>query len=415
MRLPFIKKTVKGSVDCSILLKRTLKPFQFVAVFFVFYITLGLVAGPYRVFAAAEQPAAGLQDSLDLNFFESYWRELESEVEEYLPGLSWRAMLDRFQDGESIIEPGQFFSGFGRLLLGEVLLNIKLTGQLLLLAVAAAFLKNLESAFEREQVAILTRGIVFIVLVGICLHSFSAAMALASNTINSMTDFSLALLPALLALLTAQGGVASSALLHPLVVFGITFFGTIIRVIILPLIFFSAVLGLANHFSPHFKVGRLSDLMKDLSVWGLGICMTIFVGILSVQGAAGTVADAVGLRTAKYMTGAFVPVVGKMLSDAVETVAGASIILKNGVYLVGIVVLMLVTLFPLFKLAAIALVFKVSAALVQPLGETSLGESINTMGNSMVLLVGAVAASALIFFLSVTVIVGAGNVAVMFR
>ena len=49
--------------------------------------------------------------------------------------------------------------------------------------------------------------------------------------------------------------------------------------------------------------------------------MTIFVGILTVQGVAGTVADAVGLRTAKYMTSAFVPVVGKVLSDAVETVA----------------------------------------------------------------------------------------------
>lgn len=386
-----------------------------IVVFAVLLLDTGAAAGSYRALAAPEVPGSLLQDSLDLHYIDHYWRELESEVQEYLPGLSWRTLLDRFREGESVLEPGQFIGGLGRFLFAEVLLNIRLTGQLLLLAVAAAFLKNLESAFEREQVAALTRGIVFIVLVGLCLHSFGAAIALASNTVNNMADFSLAILPTLLALLAAQGSLASSAILHPLVIFGINFFGNIIRVVILPLIFLHAVLGLANHFSPHFKVGRLSDFMKDLSVWGLGICMTIFVGILSIQGAAGTVADAVSLRTAKYMTGAFVPVVGKMLSDAVETVAGASILLKNGIYLVGVVILLLITLFPLLKLAAIALVFKVSAALVQPLGETNLGDSINTMGNSMVLVVGAVAAAAIIFFLAVTVIIGAGNVAIMYR
>ena len=146
-----------------------------------------------------------------------------------------------------------------------------------------------------------------------------------------------------------------------------------------------------------------------------GISMTVFIGILTVQGAAGTVADAVGLRTAKYMTGAFVPVVGKILSDAVETVAGASIILKNSIYLSGVFLLLLLILFPLLKLAAIALIYKLSAALVEPLGESELGSCINVMGNSLVLVLAALASVGIIFFLAVTALVGAGNIAIMFR
>ena len=238
---------------------------------------------------------------------DSYWGELEKEARDYLPELSWKKLLERLQAGEAVLDPAAFLGGLGRFFFGEVLLNLKLLGQLMLLAVAAAFLKNLESAFERQQVAALTRSIVFIVLVGICLYSFTAALSIAGSTIDDMVDFSLASLPALLALLAAQGSVTSSAVLHPLVVFGISFFGSLIRNVIFPLIYFSAVLGLADHFSPHFKVGKLSDLFKELSIWGMGICMTVFVGILAVQGVAGTVADAVGLRTAKYMTGAFVP------------------------------------------------------------------------------------------------------------
>ena len=356
-----------------------------------------------------------MQSDLDLSYFDRYWRELEKEARGYILELNPERLLERIRSGEKLFDPAAFFSGMGRFFFGEVLLNLKLMGQLLLLAVAAAFLKNLESAFEGSQIATLTRSIVFLVLVGLCLFSFTAALNLAGETIDRMVDFSLASLPALTALLAAQGSLASSALFHPLIIFGINFFGMLIRKVVFPLVFFSAVLGLADHFSPHFKVGKLSDLFKELSMWTLGISMTVFIGILTVQGAAGTVADAVGLRTAKYMTGAFVPVVGKILSDAVETVAGASIILKNSIYLSGVFLLLLLILFPLLKLAAIALIYKLSAALVEPLGESELGSCINVMGNSLVLVLAALASVGIIFFLAVTALVGAGNIAIMFR
>lgn len=374
-----------------------------------------LPGSPAAAAPVTEGIIADLQGELDLGYLERYWGELDREAQDYISGLSWQGMLERIRSGERFLQPAAIFSGISRFFLGELLLNFKLMGQLLLLAVAAAFLKNIESAFGRRQVAALTRSIVFLVLVGICLCSFTAALGLAGRTIDDMVDFSLASLPTLTALLAAQGNVASSALFHPLIIFGINFFGTLIRNLVFPLIFFSAVLGLTDHLSPHFNVGKLSGLFKELSMWALGISMTVFTGILAVQGAAGTVADAVGLRTAKYMTTAFVPVVGKILADAVETVAGASIILKNGIYLTGVVLLLLLTLFPLLKLAAITLVYKLCAALVEPIGETELGSCINIMGNSMALVMAALASVGVIFILAVTALVGAGNIAIMFR
>ncbi len=370
---------------------------------------------PLKAEAAPDPLVRELEEELDFTYFDRYWSELEQEINEYLPGLHWRDFLERLREGEAALDLGALLSGMGRFLAGEVLLNLKLMGQLLLLAVAAAFLKNLETAFEREQVAALTRGIIFIVLVGICLYTFRAAVGVAGSAINNMVDFTLAMLPTLAALLAAQGSLASSAMLHPLVVFGINFFSTAIRGAIFPLIFLSTVLGLANHFSPHFKVGKLSDFFRDLSTWGIGLFMTIFMGIVALHGAAGSVSDAVSLRTAKYMTGVFIPVVGKLLADSVETVAGASLMLKNGIFLAGTVVLLLLAFFPLLKLAAMAIVFKLSAALVQPLGEGSLGDAINTMGSSLVMIFGVLACAAVLFILAVTVVVGAGNATVMFR
>jgi len=378
--------------------------------FYAILAALALTAAPLPVLAVEPEDA-----ELDLSFFERYWQEIEKEAGEILPPVNWRNFWESLRSGETLINPGRLFSGAGRYFFGELLLQLKIMGQLLVLAVAAAFLKNIESAFQREQVATLTRSIVLIVLIGISVQVFHAAITSAARVINDMVDFALALLPTIIVLLASLGSFVSSAMLHPLVVFGINFFGSLIRAVILPLIYLSTVLGLANHFSPSFQVGKLADLFRDLCGWGLGLTMTLFVGILTVQGAAGTVADAVSLRTAKYMTGAFVPVVGKMLSDAVETVMGASLLLKNGIYLGGIVVLFLLALFPLLKLAAVILVYKVSAALVQPLGDTGLAEGINTMAGCLTMVLATMASVTLIFILAVTVVVGAGNAALMYR
>jgi stage III sporulation protein AE len=87
-----------------------------------------------------------------------------------------------------------------------------------------------------------------------------------------------------------------------------------------------------------------------------------------------------------------VPVVGGMLADALETVVGVSLILKNGLSIVGLLFLFLFTVFPLIKIFALMLVYKVASAVVQPLGETELSEALNTLGNCLALVFSAVAA-----------------------
>jgi stage III sporulation protein AE len=143
--------------------------------------------------------------------------------------------------------------------------------------------------------------------------------------------------------------------------------------------------------------------------------LTLFVGLLTIQGVAGGIGDALTLRTAKYMTGAFIPVVGKMLADAVETVLGYSLLLKNSATIAGLLILSLIVAFPLIKLLALIIIYKFSGAVLQPLGETTLGEALHTMGNCLVLVFAAVATVSLAFFIGIAIIVGASNAAVMLR
>ncbi len=345
---------------------------------------------------------------------EDYWHELEQELGEFLPEWSIQDIWHR--DGERFIPGlGELFTGMVRYLMREVLANIKLMGQLLLLAVAAALLKSLQGAFGSHEVARLTEAVVFFVLLGIAIGSFSLALKIGREAIDSMVNFMLALLPVLLTLMASLGHVTSAALFHPLIIVAVNVMASLVRNVFFPLILFATILYLLNHFSPDFKINRLANLLKDASIWGIGLMLTIFVGITGVQGVAGSIGDAVSLRTAKFMTGAFIPVVGRAMSDAVETVLGYSLLLKNSVTLAGMIILALIIVFPLLKLLALVIIFKFAGAIVQPLGENSLADTLDTMGSCLTLIFAAVATVALAFFIGITIIIGASNAVVMLR
>ena len=101
-----------------------------------------------------------------------------------------------------------------------------------------------------------------------------------------MVNFVQALLPVLLTLLAAIGGISSAAILHPFIIVALGLLGTLIKNFVFPLIYLSAVLGIVNHISERFNVSRLAGLMKQISVASLGIFLTL-CGFLGLQGIAG--------------------------------------------------------------------------------------------------------------------------------
>jgi len=345
---------------------------------------------------------------------ERYWNELEREMGEFLPAWKFSDIWKR--DGEGFV-PGlrDLFGGLVRYLLAEVVTNLHLMGQLILLAVAASLLKSLQGSFGSEEVARLTEAVTFFVLLGLALKSFTIAVDIGRGAIDTMVNFMLALVPVLLTLMASLGHITSATLFHPLIIFSVNFMASLVRNVVFPLIFFATILYLVNHFSPHFKINRLADLFKDISIWALGLMLTLFLGLTAIQGVAGGMGDALALRTVKFMTGSFVPVVGKMLADSVDTVLGYSLLLKNSVTITGLIMLALIIVFPLLKLLSLILIYKVCGALIQPLGETTLGDALTTMGNCLSLIFAAVATVALSFFIGIAIILGVSNAAVMLR
>jgi stage III sporulation protein AE len=354
-------------------------------------------------------------EQLDLHNFDKFWDDLVTEYDEYLPPEVKGHFSDLVLEGKISIAFKGVLSGMLKFLFHELFLSSRLLGTIIVLAIFAALLESMQSAFEANNVSKIAHTICFLVLMILAVQSFVAATTYAKMAIQTMVDFMIATIPLYLALLASTGGMATAAMIHPLIVFLINVIGDLIQYIVFPLIFFSAILTLVSQLSSRYKVTELAGFLRSTAVWVLGVFFTIFLGVVSVQGAAGAVADGVSIKAAKYVSSNFVPVVGKLFSDAADTVVGASLIVKNALGITGVTVLLLICAFPAIKILALGLIYNVSAALMQPLGDSPIIKCLGVIGKSLTLVFGALATVGFMFFLAVTVIIAASNLSVMVR
>ncbi|SDH50975.1 stage III sporulation protein AE [Alteribacillus persepolensis] len=353
-------------------------------------------------------------ESLGLKEITTYWDNLSQEYGVFLPE-SQKGSLKEFITGDKSFQVTEWMSAFLQYVFHEIIANGQLMGTLLLLAVFSAILKALQNAFEEESVSKVAYAVIFIVLLIIALNSFYIAMDYVKDTVADMVHFMIALLPLMLALLASSGSIAAAGLFHPLVILLVQSSGVLIQYIILPFLFFSAVLSIVSSLNEHVKVTKLAELLRNAAMGILAVFFTVFLGVISVQGATAAVTDGVAIRTTKFLAGNFVPVIGRMFTDAADTALGASVLLKNTIGLAGVGILFIICAFPAIKILVIGFIFHLTAALIQPLGEGALLDALSTLGKTVFSMFAALAAVSFMFFLALTLIIASGNISLMVR
>lgn len=349
-------------------------------------------------------------DDTEINQFVE---QLNEEYKEYVPKCEIKDFINmKSKEGFNF---KSFLSGILRYIFREVFQNYHLMGTLIALAMLCAILRNMQSAFENTNIGKVTYSVVYLVLISIAVRSFSLALNVGKAAIDRMVSFIQALMPIILTLLASIGGITSTAIFNPLIFTSIAIASTWIKNILLPIVFFASVLGVISNISTRFNVSFLATFLKQICIFLLGLFMSVFLGVLAVNGAASATLDGVSIRTAKFASKNFIPVVGGIFSDTVDTVVGCSLILKNAVGIFGLLIVLIITIFPVIKILSLVFIFKLSGVIIQPVGEEFIVRCLNDMANSLTLIFVTVASVAVMFFVAITVILSAGNVTVMLR
>lgn len=357
---------------------------------------------------------ARILEEVSLDELQHYWENLASNYDGYIPELNKSTVMDVIKNGSSF-SLKDIFTGFLKYLFHELVVNGKLLGMLLMLTLFSSILQTMYSAFEQSVVSKIAYFIVYLVLIFIAINSFQTVFTYTKTTIDTMSSFMIGLLPLILGLMATFGNILTISFFHPIVIFLIQFSGILVSSFILPLLYLSALLIIASSLNDHYKVTHLAKLLQSIALGTLGIFLTVFIGVMSVQGATSAIQDGVAMKTTKFITGNFIPVVGRTFTDATDTVLSASLLLKNAVGIVGLLIIVFIVLFPAIKIFAIAFIYKLAAAMLQPIGDGPIITSLNAISKYIVYILACLLAVSLMFFLSIVFIVVAGNITLLLR
>jgi len=352
------------------------------------------------------------EQSTQIEHLYDYIINMKSQSE-ILKDLDAKEYVKQFiKTGDGKVSASKLVKAVTAYSLKEVIAVIKSMSMLIIIAIICALLNNLQKAFSRDDISNIAYFACYALIIIILSKSFYDAVEVAKSTINKTGDFMAALVPVLLMLLASVGGFVEATVMDPIIIAAININVKIYVNLIIPIIFMSFVLQFVNNISTEFKIDKLTKLLNQVAIWTQGIIMTIFIGIITIRGITSKTIDQVTVKTVKYAVDNFIPIVGKALSDAIATVAGYSLLLKNALSGLGLLIILLVVLFPIIKLLIMSFVFKLTAALIEPISDSKIVNCITSVGNSLTLVMSCVISVSIMYFIMISIIASAGKMAI---
>ncbi len=350
------------------------------------------------------------QEDLDINSFideaDKYTDDIYEDID---MGELFSSAITGSIDNESILK--SIIKAIG----GEVLDSITVLGSILVIIVIHSILKSLSDGLENKGIAQITYYVQYILIVTLIMTNFVQILDIVRESIQSLVGFMNSLIPIMITLMITTGSIVSANLIQPIILFLITFIGNFLTGIIIPLILVSTALGIVSKISDRVQVDKLSKFFKSSVVWILGVILTIFVGVVSIEGTLSSSVDGITAKTAKAAVSSFIPVVGKILGDAVDTVIGCSSILKNATGIVGVIILIGIAIVPIIKLVALMAIYYLGAALCQPIADEKIIQLLEQMGDTFKVLLAIMCSISVMFIIGTTLVINISNSGMMYR
>ena len=305
------------------------------------------------------------------------------------------------------------FSGFIINLLGEELKTgisgiIAILLVIILHSVLKAVIENLSNS-NTGQVAYFVE---YLAIVSIITANFADILLITKNAINDLINFMRLFVPILMTLMLTSGGLASSSGLGSIMIFFMNVIGTIIGNILIPIIMCSTVLGIVNSFSDKTQVAGLSKFMKSAVLWILGILLTMFVCSLTLQGTLSQSVDGVTSKTAKAAISNFIPFVGKIMGDTLETVIGCTNILKNTFGVIGVIILVGIAILPIIRITIMWFLLRLTSCVCETIADSKIVKLLADISDSYKMLFGILVSCSIMFIIGITIVLKITNIAI---
>ena len=354
-----------------------------------------------------------IQEQQETFGISDFVKETEKYTDDFFDDISISDMLNDAITGE--IDNNTLAKKILSLLGREVKTTLQTLVGILVIVLIHSVLKAVTDELEDSSVSKIIYYVQYILIVTLVMNNFSSILNTITETIHTLIGFMNCLVPMLITLMLYTGSITTSGLLQPIILFVIEFVGNIIETLIMPVVSMITVLVIISKISDKIQVNKLAGFMKSSVVWFLGIILTVFVGVISLEGTLTSTVDGITAKTAKAAVSSLIPVVGKILGDSVDTVLGCGVILKNAIGVIGVIIIIGICIMPVIKLATLSIMYSIASAIIEPLADTKIVKLLDEMGGIFKLLLAILSAVSVLLIIGVTIVIKISNSGMMYR
>ena len=371
---------------------------------------LVLMIPNYAFAESQEEIMSSTQEKFNISGF---LKEAQKYTNESFEEIDLSSMLGQAIQGK--IDNNKLYKIIIKLLGKEVSSSLKILISILVIIVIHGILKAITDGLENNSVSQIIYFVQYILIVTLIMSNFSEIIKLVKDTANDLVGFINVLIPLLLTLMVYTGNITTSTVIEPIVLAISNFVGNIIADVLIPIVLIIVTFSIVSKVSERVQVEKLSKFLKSGVVWFLGIVLTVFVGVVSLEGTLSSSVDGVTAKTAKAAVSTVIPVVGKILGDVVDSVLGCGVILKNAVGFVGVIVILSICIMRIIKIGTLSIIYSLASAVVQPIADEKIVKLLDEMSGVFKLLLGILCALSVILIIGITMVVKISNSGMMYR
>lgn len=327
------------------------------------------------------------------------------KVSEEGAGISFSRITEDIISGETDISVGVIAEKVFGLLFSEIKDCVLMLKPLFIAALLSAVLKNLSSSFKSKAVSELGFYVCYMVMIFVVLDMFTLAGRVVTDTLGQLSDMLLATMPVFYTIMAVSGEYTGAYVTGTLVASAAALMSNIANIIIIPALGFGVSLEIVNNITEREQLGKMAELIKSGIKTGLKAASGGFMALLSLQKIGVSAMDKAAGKTVKALVGA-VPVVGDVMTGAVESAAAMVGAVRSSSLVAVIIIMVVMCAIPVIKVMAVMVIYKVTAAVIEPISEKRFIKIISAVGDYAGLLLSTLFAALVMFVFSAIMLIG---------
>ena len=273
----------------------------------------------------------------------------------------------------------------------------------LMTALTAAVFSNFAGAFKSRQISDISFYIMYMLLITLCLSSFRISAEGLEDRLSALVDFMRVLCPSYFLAVAFASGSVTSLFFYNVILFLIYVVELVIVRFLLPVVNIYIMVRVLGNLTGEDFLSEFADLIRKAVSWILKTLLICVVSVNVVQGLLAPAIDAVK-RSALTRTAEALPWVGNAVGGVAEVVLGTAVLIKNGIGMAGAVITIAICAVPSLQMLIMAFMYKLAAALVQPVSDKRITTCISGISEGYEIMVKVIFTSGLLFMITIAIV-----------